>query len=140
MDYNLTREEKLLITHEGLRNKPYRCTAGKLTIGIGRNLDANGISTEEAIHLMRNDLEKCRKQVALLKMPEDLGEVRTAVLVNMCFNLGLAGLQTFKNTLANVRNKRFAAAAQGMRDSKWARQVGQRARTLAKMMETGEWQ
>ncbi|NBW16869.1 MAG: lysozyme, partial [Caulobacteraceae bacterium] len=30
--------------HEGERLKPYRCTAGKLTIGVGRNLDDRGIT------------------------------------------------------------------------------------------------
>ena len=28
-----------LVMDEGLRLKPYRCPAGKLTIGVGRNLD-----------------------------------------------------------------------------------------------------
>lgn len=135
----LTREEKLLKTHEGLRLKPYRCTAGALTIGIGRNLDANGISEDEAILLMRNDLAKCKAQVATLDMPADLGEVRTAVLVNMCFNLGFGGLKSFKNTLSLIRNRRFKEAADAMGQSKWARQVGQRAVTLRRMMETGRW-
>lgn len=135
----LTREEKLLKTHEGLRLKPYRCTAGALTIGIGRNLDANGISEDEAILLMRNDLAKCKAQVATLDMPEDLGEVRTAVLVNMCFNLGFGGLKSFKRTLGLIKEKRFVEAAKAMGESKWARQVGRRATTLRRMMETGRW-
>ena len=35
----LERMKEQLLRHEGLRLKPYRCTAGKLTIGIGRNLE-----------------------------------------------------------------------------------------------------
>lgn len=135
----LTKEEQLLVKHEGLRLKPYRCTAGKLTIGVGRNLDANGISKEEAYALMRNDLARCKAQVETLGMPDDLGEVRTAVLVNMCFNLGFAGLKSFKNTLNLIRNRKFKEAAKAMGESKWAWQVGNRAHTLRKMMETGEW-
>ena len=38
-DTLLERIKKQLVRHEGLRLKPYRCTAGKLTIGYGRNLD-----------------------------------------------------------------------------------------------------
>ncbi len=34
----MNRIKAQLVRHEGLRLKPYRCTAGKLTIGIGRNL------------------------------------------------------------------------------------------------------
>lgn len=134
----LSREEKLLVEHEGLRLRPYRCSAGRLTIGVGRNLDANGISREEALYLMRNDLSKCREQVRSLGF-EELGEVREAVLVNMCFNLGFGGLKSFVNTLEHVRRGRWKQAADGMLSSKWARQVGKRARTLARMMETGEW-
>ena len=37
------RIKEQLVRHEGLRLKPYRCTAGKLTIGIGRNLDGRSI-------------------------------------------------------------------------------------------------
>lgn len=139
MSEDLTREERLLIAHEGLRLKPYKCTAGRLTVGIGRNLDANGISKEEAYAMMRNDLEKCRAQVATLGMPDDLGEVRTAVLVNMCFNLGFGGLKGFRNTLNLIRARRYKEAAEDMLNSKWARQVGRRANELANMMRTGEW-
>ena len=44
--------------HEGLRLKPYLCTAGKLTIGYGRNLETNGISGDEAEYLLKNDIER----------------------------------------------------------------------------------
>ncbi|MFA6660842.1 MAG: lysozyme, partial [Bacilli bacterium] len=40
----MDRIKEQLVRHEGLRLKPYRCTADKLTIGIGRNLDDCGIS------------------------------------------------------------------------------------------------
>ncbi|MFD2234837.1 glycoside hydrolase family protein, partial [Phaeospirillum tilakii] len=45
-----------LIRDESLRLKPYRCPAGKLTIGIGRNLDDVGISREEAETLLDHDI------------------------------------------------------------------------------------
>ena len=45
----------LLIRHEGIKLKPYHCTSGKLTIGIGRNLEDRGITKEEAIYLLNND-------------------------------------------------------------------------------------
>jgi GH24 family phage-related lysozyme (muramidase) len=37
MDKSLLIEQ--LIEFEGLKLKPYKCTANKLTIGIGRNLE-----------------------------------------------------------------------------------------------------
>ena len=36
-----------LIVHEGLRLKPYKCPAGYLTIGVGRNVETNPITEEE---------------------------------------------------------------------------------------------
>ena len=126
--------------HEGLRLKPYRCTAGKLTIGVGRNLDARGITKEEAMFLLHNDLKDCIKDAELIlgsEVWENLTEVRRRVVVDMRFNLGPAGLRSFKNTLKAVREGRYEDAAKGMLNSKWAGQVGRRATRLAQMMKAG---
>ncbi len=128
-----------LTRDEGLRLKPYRDTVGKLTIGIGRNLDDVGISQDEAMHLLDNDI--ARTTAALDKaIPwwRSLNDVRQRVVVNMAFNLGVAGLLGFKNTLAAMKAGRYADAAEGMLASKWATQVGERAKRLAAMMANGE--
>lgn len=128
-----------LTRDEGLRLKPYRDTVGKLTIGIGRNLDDVGISQDEAMHLLDNDI--ARTTAALDKaIPwwRSLNDVRQRVVVNMAFNLGVAGLLGFKNTLAAMKAGRYADAAWGMLASKWATQVGERAKRLAAMMAKGE--
>ena len=62
---------------------------------------------------------------------------RQRVLVNMAFNLGVAGLLGFKNTLSAVQRGHYEQAASGMMASKWAQQVGARADRLAVMMRTG---
>ena len=54
---------ELLVRHEGLRLKPYRCTAGKLTLGVGRNLNDCGISQTEAYVLLGNDIQNCERQL-----------------------------------------------------------------------------
>ena len=46
----LDKAKEMLLRHEGLRTYPYKCSEDKLTIGIGRNLEANGISEEEAMY------------------------------------------------------------------------------------------
>lgn len=48
-----TEFEQMLIRHEGLKLKPYQCTAGKLTIGVGRNIEDMGITEDEAIYMLR---------------------------------------------------------------------------------------
>jgi len=135
----MDRIKEQLVRHEGLRLKPYRCTAGKLTIGIGRNLDDCGISQAEAYVMLINDIMNCEKQLQA-KIPDiynGLDEVRKSVLLNMCFNLGINGLLGFKNTLAFVKAGDWERAANNMLVSKWAKQVGRRAIELSELMRKG---
>ena len=136
----MDRIKEQLVRHEGLRLKPYRCTAGKLTIGIGRNLDDCGITQSEAYVMLINDIMNCEKQLQS-KIPDiynGLDEVRKSVLLNMCFNLGINGLLCFKNTLAFVKAGDWERAANNMLASKWAKQVGRRAIELSELMRKGK--
>ena len=136
----LERIKEQLVRHEGLRLKPYRCTSGKLTIGIGRNLDDCGISQTEAYVLLENDIQNCEMQL-VDEIPEiynTLDEVRKSVLLNMCFNLGIGGLLEFNNTLAFIAAGDWERAANGMLASKWAKQVGRRAIELSELMRKGK--
>lgn len=126
--------------HEGLRLKPYVDTTGHLTIGYGRNLDAIGITTDEAAYLLNSDIDRAVKGLlAHLPWVLDLDTVRQSVLVNMAFNLGLQGLLTFQSTLKAIQQGRYSAASDAMIDSTWAHQVGARAVELAAQMKTGQW-
>ena len=82
--------------YEGLRLKPYMCPAGHLTIGYGHNLE-NGIPLKIAEDLLQADLSYAQMEVGG-KFPwsNRLDEVRQFVLIDMCFNMGLAKLLTFK--------------------------------------------
>jgi lysozyme len=143
-----------LVRHEGLRLKAYRCTAGKLTIGIGRNLDDCVITESEAYILLINDIMNCGKQLQA-RIPDiynDLDEVRRSVLVNMCISipqsrfdplrepcyLGINGLLGFKNTLAFIKTGDWELAANNMLVSRWAKQVGRRAIELSELMRKGQ--
>lgn len=130
-----------LIRHEGLRLKPYLCSAGKLTLGIGRNLEDRGISAEEAEFLLENDLENFQAGLAeqlpwSLELPGEAQEV----LLNMAFNLGLQGLLGFSKMLAALKAHQWRQAAKEMLDSRWATQVGPRAEELARKVEQLEYQ
>ncbi|PLX49135.1 MAG: lysozyme [Desulfobulbaceae bacterium] len=130
--------EQQLIEHEGLRLKPYVCPAGKITIGAGRNLDDNGISTAEAMVLLRNDiLATTLRLEKVVPGFRSLSERRRMALIDMCYNLGLPRLLKFKKMLAAMLARDFDTAADEMLDSVWADQVGQRAHTLATMMREG---
>lgn len=125
--------------HEGKKNKPYKDTVGKLTIGIGRNLTDRGITEEEIVFLFGTDVALVEKDLDRnLKWWREMSEVRQRVLADMCFNLGITKLLAFKNTLEAMRTGRYNDAASGMLNSLWAKQVKGRAVRLANMMRTGE--
>ena len=123
---------------EGKRLKPYHCSAGYLTIGFGRNLEAKGITELEAELMLLHDIGDVQKELDdALPWWRELSENRQRVLLNMGFNLGIKKLLGFENTLNYIRNGHYDAAASGMLHSKWAKQVGARAVRLANMMRQG---
>ena len=138
---NKTKLAEQLKKHEGIRLKPYTDTVGKLTLGIGRNLEDKGITEQEALFMLNNDVDyfygQLNKKLTWFKYLDD---VRQNVLVNMTFNLGVAGLLTFKNMLNHCGDGNYEEATEEMLNSKWARQVGYRAQELAEQMRTGEYQ
>lgn len=131
---------ELLRRHEALRLKPYTDTVGKLTIGYGRNLTDRGISRTEAEGFLVRDVGETERDLQI-RFPwmAGLDDVRWAIMVDMAFNMGVAGLAGFYDTLSLIREGRYAEASEQMMKSRWAQQVGTRAERLRKMMETGEW-
>ena len=136
---NLQRLWEQLVHHEGLRLKPYRCSAGKLTIGVGRNLEDVGLTEEEALLLLGNDISRVITELDQnIPAFSSLDEIRKRVLVDMGFNLGINRLMKFRRMLAALEAGDWSQTAVEMMDSRWARQVGSRAERLKLMMETGE--
>jgi len=122
--------------HEGFRTFPYKCPAGKLSIGYGRNLDDCGISEQEAEILLNNDITKARIELAnAFPWTIEMDEKRKNVLVEMVYNMGINRFKGFKKMLVACHNGKWDIAAKEMLDSKWASQVKQRAKTLAEIMK-----
>lgn len=119
---------------EGLRLSPYRCTAGKLTIGYGHNLDDKPITKEAAEQILIDDIQDVVTELEKMEIYHWLSEQRKAVLINMAFNLGIAGLKSFKKMFEALGNEDYGKAAEEMLDSRWAYQVKGRASRLAEMM------
>jgi lysozyme len=126
---------------EGWKTYPYADTVGKLTIGYGRNLSDVGISPEEGDRLLENDIRAATVSLeSHYPWIMGLDSVRQGVLLNMTFNMGIAGLSQFKDFLQKVKDGDYGGASSSMLASKWAVQVGSRAFRLSKQMHTGEWQ
>jgi len=128
---------ELIKRHEGLRLKPYKCTAGKLTIGVGRNLDDNGISEEEAMMMLHADVHNCIDSLHAFSWFHTLNEVRQNALIDMVFNLGITRFKRFKKMIAALDAGDYGKAADEAQDSAWYNQVGSRAVEVCTMIRHG---
>lgn len=149
---SITNLREQLCRDEGTRLKPYLdccskswrdCTCkvkGFLTIGVGRNLESDGISMAESDFLLDNSILAKRAEV-LSRIPWALrlDEARREALVNIAYNCGVDGLLGFKHALAAMEAGDYAGAAAHFRDSKWHKQVGPRADRLCAQITDGEW-
>ena len=145
-----------LLLHEGLRLKPYYCSKGKQTIGIGRCLDTNPLTTEEekvvgdwrhgittgaAIYLLHNDINRvikdCGRAFGFFK---DLDDERQYALIDMVFQMGVGGVKKFKNMIAALAAGNYKTAAAECLDSAYAKQTPVRAQRIAKLIETGRFE
>jgi lysozyme len=126
----------MIAVDEGLRFKPYKCTAGKLTIGYGHNLDDLGISQRVADLLLEEDAEIA--DIACYKIfgeqYENWSENRRLGWLNLAFNLGHGRLLQFRNTIRAARIEDWQEVEKGLRASLWFKQVGKRAERVIKMV------
>lgn len=141
----IDRLKEMLRHHEGLRLKPYRCPTGHWSVGWGHNLEAHSepipeeITLEQAEKYLEQDIKTAILDCATIRGFEDLDPVRQAVLIDLCFNMGIGALLKFRRMLLSIWCKQWGLAAVELLDSKYASQVGDRAQELATMMITGRW-
>lgn len=130
--------KEMLIRHEGIVLKPYRDSVGLLTIGIGRCIDRVGITREEALYLLDNDVARTIAEArSSFDWFDTLDSARRIVVINMIFNLGLEGFREFRKTIAYIRTGQYEKASVEMLDSTWSKQVKGRATELSEIMRTG---
>jgi len=149
-----------------LKLRTYQCPAGYWTIGVGCNLEAKGltdfervyifgrdgmskqevierlkeqgVTTEQAMWLLANDISECIKDLKTFTWFDQLDDVRAKVVIDMRFNLGAAGFRKFRKMIAALERDDYDTAADEMVHSVWHQQVGERAKRLERMMRTGE--
>ncbi len=132
---DLTQVRKRLIEHEGIKLKPYHCTAGKLTIGVGRNLDDRGISQATATQMLEEDIEIVLDELKrALPFWEKLKWNYKEALVDLAFNMGVPRLMMFRNMLSAIEADDPDKAAEELLDSRYASQVGVRASNIAGLL------
>ena len=143
----------LISDHEGVKLKVYDDYTGKElkagdvlvghpTIGIGRNVakDGLGISQEEAEFMLMNDISRVKEEIKNFPI-EHLNEVRTAIIIDMAFNMGITRFNPtmWKKTFQAIVNEDWQKATTEMLDSNWARQTKRRSAKLSQMMLLGNW-
>ena len=134
---------EMLRKHEGVEKYAYKCTADKVTIGVGRYIDKSssmGLSDDEIDYLLSNDIKRVSAElIRAFPWYSELDEVRKDAMIDMCFNMGLPRLSKFKNSLAAMKNGDYDIAAIEFLDSNWAKQVGNRSITITDMIRSGEY-
>jgi len=139
---------KELIMDEGYKTETYEDHLGFLTLGVGHLvLDTDPeinkpvgtpVSEERIKQCLSDDIDNvCDELDRNMPWWQNLDDNRQRVLANMCFNLGCPRLSNFNRFLRALKAEKWEEAAEEMMDSKWAVQVGARARRLAERMVQG---
>jgi lysozyme len=131
--------------HEGLRLKTYQCSAGHRTGGYGHNYDAHGEVPPEEITFAQAEayfagdlaeaMRNCNEKISYFVILHPLYQ---AVLVDMCFNMGINKLLMFKKMLFVIQTDDKKNIAREMILSRWAEQV-EREAELVFMVLAQEW-
>ena len=127
----------MLISEEGKKLMPYRCSAGKLTVGIGHNLDDCGISESTCEQMLAEDVTKCLLQLHRIFGVEKFNSFsanRRLALLNFIFNVGMGTFLQFKTMIGCINSGDWERAASGLLQSLYAKQVPKRADRIARML------
>lgn len=151
---DIDRLKDSLELHEDKRTHPYddetgkapelyehgEPTNGKVTIGIGWNLTANGLPDDIIDMLLDRRIEVAMEDCAVV-IPHyaEMSVARQNAITEVAFALGRTKLSKFPKMLDALARKDYTEAAEELHDSRWARTVGKRAETLGRMLRTNRW-
>lgn len=134
----------VLEVEEGWRDKPYLCSEGYPTVGYGFKIGPKGVDIrnyqftlprsagdrwlDDLIQMLRFELHS---------RLSGLNEARQAVILSMCYQMGINGCMAFSRMWAAIDQRDYQAAAVEMMDSRWAKQTQSRARRHRDVMSSG---
>ena len=144
----MTPNDPLLLAElrrdEGVRYSPYLDSVGVKTVGVGHNLEANPLeltyplTDEQVDKILADDLIRVFSGLdRKIGWWRNLSYARQRGLVNFVFNVGLTTALTFKRSINHLKNEYYSAAADEMLNSKWASQVGDRAKRVTELIRNG---
>ena len=116
--------KEMLIKNEGLMCTPYHCSANKLSIGVGRNLEANGISEDEAMYLLENDIKRVVDNLdKVWKVWRGFPPLAQEVCIDCAFQIGITGWMNFRRTRALMEMGAWLEASEEILRSKYHEQT-----------------
>lgn len=139
MDEFTARLSKQLQIEEGVRLKLYPDSKGILSIGVGRNIQANGIRPDEAELMLANDIAASVTFLSQYAWYTKLSDVRRAAIIDMSF-MGVDRLLHFVLMIAALDAGNYAEARAQVVNSQWFKDVGPtRGNRVADMIASGAW-
>lgn len=134
---------EMLKVHEGVETHAYKCSASKITVGVGRNIDPKGgigLTEDEIDYLLQNDIDRIISELDFqYEWFSDLNSSRQDAMIDISFNLGQTRLRKFEKALTAMSKGDWEEAADEFMDSKWAKQVGHRSKELTNIIRTGSY-
>tara|TARA_B100001093_G_scaffold117878_2_gene110339 strand:+ start:814 stop:1278 length:465 start_codon:yes stop_codon:yes gene_type:complete len=145
-DIDIDQLREQLIIDEGQVNEIYKDHLGYATFGIGHlvlksdpefGMDVGtAVSEERTIECFERDVESVIRDCKILHeawdgYPQEVKQV----IANMMFNMGRTRLSKFKNHNAALQSGDWKKAAVEGRDSRWHKQVTNRAERLMSRLE-----
>jgi len=120
---------------EGFNGNAYRDSLGKQTIGYGTLLPLTKYEATLLLEFRLNQkIAKLQhKKPTIKKHSED---VQNAIY-EMCYQLGVGGVLSFKKMWRALDKKRYKTASKEALDSLWAKQTPQRAKRIAEVIAKG---
>jgi lysozyme len=148
MDLDKLQEE--LAEDEGCKYEIYNDHLGYATFGIGHLVTDSDLEYGQEIgtEVSKERVDECFKADIEITIEDcnilysnfnDIPEEAQLILANMMFNLGRPRLSKFLKLKAAVDDEDWMEASVQMMDSKWAKQVPNRAKRLCERMEKLSW-
>ena len=120
--------KEMLVRHEGVMCTLYECSADKTSIGVGRNLSDNGITEDEAMYLLENDIDRVIKNLDKhWAVWRSFPEKAQMVCIDLVFNIGINGFMNFRRTRALMEMGMWLEASEELLDSRYHVQLPNRS-------------
>ncbi len=138
---------ELLKFEEGYRDRPYYCSEGYPTVGIGTKLGPKGaplecytftVSEHAAKALLDDEVKKILNELVKHRWYIELNSDRQTIIKSMCYQMGVSGVFKFKKMIAALERGDYNEASLQALDSLWAKQTPARAERHATVIACGK--